>query len=191
MSLNQEANQLERTEQLRTELADFKIKKIDKRAVDQARQTPPEKAAENKRRLDQLLVKKYVRTQLGPSDPNFSDPEDGDAKYKDQLKHANKEKLIENLGRVMPEQHETEGKTGDEKRMRNANSIKYATINKATFRKGRKGTYDLDIAGLEAAIARVSPKKERPNSFFNSPSREYLNTLSTKHVNTLPAPNKY
>ena len=54
----------------------YRMAKIDKKAVENARSTPEEESAMTKKRLDQLIVKKYVRAIVGPDD--ISDSEDGD-----------------------------------------------------------------------------------------------------------------
>ena len=74
-------------EEIRSDLNHHKIAKIDKQVIEQARETSREKP-DSKKRLDQLLVKKFVRTVLEDEDPNYSDLEEGDELYMPALKQV-------------------------------------------------------------------------------------------------------
>lgn len=76
----------------------YRMAKIDKKAVEQARSTPEEENAQTKKRLDQLIVKKYVRAIIGPDD--VSDSEDGDRELLEKSDMPRKDQIMRHKGNM-------------------------------------------------------------------------------------------
>ena len=168
-----------------------KINKIDKSIIEQARKTPEKQ--DNKKRIDQLLVKQYVRTVLDSENAIFSEPEDGDEDLQYQVALTDKELLMRHKGNLPKQRKDSD----ENKKNRNAPYQKYATQTGSPTKNSRRrspivvsGLYDLNIKKLEEEISKLKPVIPKENPCFKSPSRENLFVIEQKKK-VAPPPTKY